>query len=59
MLSTTLESQSNLTHNVITTLARLGYFGFTIEGYLWGLHGWKNPWMKEIYIPSIYTLKKY
>ena len=44
-----LESQTCLTSNVITTLDRLGYFGFTIEGNVWGFHGLKNPWKKDLY----------
>ena len=42
MLPTILGSQSSLTHNAITTHYGLEFFGFTIEGKLGGLHGWKN-----------------
>lgn len=32
MLPTRLELQSSLTHKAITTISRLGFFGFTNEG---------------------------
>ena len=56
MLATRLGLQSSLTHNAITTLCWMGFFWFTIEWKLGEIHGFKNTWMNNIYIPWIKSL---
>lgn len=56
MLATCLGSQTRVTHNVITTLAKLWYLGFTIEGYLCGDSWMIDPWMNNLHITLIRDL---